>query len=320
MAHDQDWRGRSEEEERFGGRNWDRGFARGSEPGRGREDYGSSREFGGRGYEGQGRGFEGGRGYESYRGFPEGRFESGQSELFGGRHPQGFAGGPGMGSFGQEGFGGYPGTYGSSAGFGSPQYQGSRAPFGERGYGTTGGSAPGGYGQGWSAGQSRYGQGSSGWGRGAWGSPSYQGGYGPPDDREQRSFGDWSQTGESGRGMGIGPFVGRGPKGYRRSDERIREDVSDRLEQHPHIDATEIEVQVRDGVVTLTGTVDERHVKRMTEDVCESVPGVKDVVNHLRVSPAGHSMNRGESTASRESGSMSSGATGSTGASSRTRS
>lgn len=42
-----------------------------------------------------------------------------------------------------------------------------------------------------------------------------------------------------------GPHAGRGPKGYQRSDERIREDVCDRLTEHPAIDASEIEVEVK---------------------------------------------------------------------------
>jgi hypothetical protein len=42
-----------------------------------------------------------------------------------------------------------------------------------------------------------------------------------------------------------GRHAGRGPKAYRRSDERITEDVCDRLTQHPHIDATDIAVTVQ---------------------------------------------------------------------------
>ena len=38
-----------------------------------------------------------------------------------------------------------------------------------------------------------------------------------------------------------GLFFGRGPKGYRRSDERIKEEISDRLMTHPDIDASDID-------------------------------------------------------------------------------
>lgn len=81
----------------------------------------------------------------------------------------------------------------------------------------------------------------------------------------------------------VGRFTGKGPKGYRRSDERIQEDINERLTMHPDIDATEIEVRVQSGEVTLTGSVDERHTKRLAEDIAESVFGVKEVQNQIRV-------------------------------------
>ncbi|HEY1342642.1 MAG TPA: BON domain-containing protein, partial [Bryobacteraceae bacterium] len=56
----------------------------------------------------------------------------------------------------------------------------------------------------------------------------------------------------------LGGHTGRGPKNYRRNDERIREDVCVRLTDHPEIDASEIEVRVDDGEVTLSETVDSR--------------------------------------------------------------
>ena len=76
---------------------------------------------------------------------------------------------------------------------------------------------------------------------------------------------------------------GRGPKGYTRSDDRIREDVSDRLTDDWIIDATNIEVTVSSGEVTLAGTVDSREAKRRAEDCAESVSGVRNVQNNLRV-------------------------------------
>jgi hypothetical protein len=81
-----------------------------------------------------------------------------------------------------------------------------------------------------------------------------------------------------------GPHAGKGPKGYRRSDERIREDVGDVLERHPDIDASDIELQVSEGVVTLSGMVEDRRTKRLAEDVVDTVAGVKDVFNQLRIS------------------------------------
>ena len=78
-------------------------------------------------------------------------------------------------------------------------------------------------------------------------------------------------------------YVGRGPKDYKRSDDRIREDVSDRLEQDAFVDASDITVDVRDGEVTLSGTVGSRDQKRVAEDCVEAVSGVREVHNSLRV-------------------------------------
>src|SRR5262245_32238876 len=67
-------------------------------------------------------------------------------------------------------------------------------------------------------------------------------------DRERRYRGEGDYYGESGRRRarseddGGGPHAGRGPRGYRRSDDRIREDVCDRLCEHGFVDASDIEV------------------------------------------------------------------------------
>ena len=72
-------------------------------------------------------------------------------------------------------------------------------------------------------------------------------------------------------GPGAQHHRGRGPKGYSRSDERIREDVSDRLTDDPYIDASDIEVSVSNREVTLSGAVDSREARRRAEDIAESV-------------------------------------------------
>lgn len=82
---------------------------------------------------------------------------------------------------------------------------------------------------------------------------------------------------------GEGQHRGRGPKGYRRSDERIREDVSDRLTDDPWLDASNVEVAVRECEVVLSGTVSTRQDKRRAENLVEAVSGVKNVANNLRV-------------------------------------
>lgn len=76
---------------------------------------------------------------------------------------------------------------------------------------------------------------------------------------------------------------GRGPRGYTRSDDRIREDVSDWLMEDRQVDATDIEVMVSGAEVTLTGMVDSREMKWRSENIAADVLGVKDVHNRLRV-------------------------------------
>lgn len=80
-----------------------------------------------------------------------------------------------------------------------------------------------------------------------------------------------------------GRFYGYGPKGYRRSDERIHEEISDRLMAHPDIDPSDIEVRVNRGVVSLIGTTEDRREKRLAELIAEDVVGVDDVDNRLKV-------------------------------------
>src|SRR5262245_33897231 len=80
-----------------------------------------------------------------------------------------------------------------------------------------------------------------------------------------------------------GPHSGKGPKGYQRSDERIREEVNDALTRDGDLDASEIMVEVKDAEVTLEGTVIDRHAKRLAEDLSEDVRGVRDIHNRLRI-------------------------------------
>ena len=108
----------------------------------------------------------------------------------------------------------------------------------------------------------------------------------PDDDRRGRSPGaggaprEWSST----EGWRVpGPHAGRGPKGYQRPDERICDEINERLTAHGLIDASEVDCRVHDGEVVLTGYVDSRAAKRAAEDLAEDVYGVRDVHNQLRV-------------------------------------
>ncbi|HET7539043.1 MAG TPA: BON domain-containing protein [Polyangiaceae bacterium] len=148
-----------------------------------------------------------------------------------------------------------------------------QAPFrpGAGSYGSSSGSygsGSGSYGSG-SYGSGLSGSGSYGSGSGSYGSSSYGSG----------SYGSGSY-GSSGR---YGSYSGRGPKGYTRSDDRIREDVCERLSENDEVDASEIEVQVQDRKVTLTGSVENRRMKHIAEDLAEAVSGVDDVDNRITV-------------------------------------
>lgn len=79
------------------------------------------------------------------------------------------------------------------------------------------------------------------------------------------------------------PHQHKGPKGWRRADDTIREDVCEALAYHPSLDASDIEVEVKEGEVTLTGTVADRASKRHAETAVEHVRGVLDVHNRLTI-------------------------------------
>jgi hypothetical protein len=98
-------------------------------------------------------------------------------------------------------------------------------------------------------------------------------------------------AGEQGQGYESwrqqGPFSGRGPQGYQRSSESIHEEACELLTRHGLVDASKVRVTVEDGEITLEGTVSSRREKRIAEDAVESISGVRDVHNHLRVEREG---------------------------------
>lgn len=87
----------------------------------------------------------------------------------------------------------------------------------------------------------------------------------------------WFDEGDQGSG-----FRGTSPRGYQRSDERLREMACERLTE-ADLDASDIEVKVSQGVVTLEGSVRARWMKRQAEDIIDDIGGVKDIQNQLRV-------------------------------------
>lgn len=195
-----------------------------------------------------------------------------------------WAGRGGQQGYGSQDFGGrqdYPGKSGQDGGgdYGR-SYMGSGAHgYGNQGYGNQGhanrnydtqgyrqqGSGFGGGNQGYEQGRESFGQ------------------------RHGEGFGQGQEYGEgdsgfssnrSGQSLG---FRGKGPKGYKRSDERLQEDISERLMDDDAIDASEVSVQCKDGMVTLEGAVPERRVKHRIEDLVERCHGVKDIENRITV-------------------------------------
>lgn len=249
---------RSDDERRFGrrpgfnrSREEDRGYQASAEP-----RYSSDED------ESYGSEWQRGREDRSGRG-------SAQSERDSGWYGHGNAGMYGSGSTGYVGGrGGYGGSSGTS--YGGDSSEGGR---------------PGGYGST---------QGGSYGSTGSRGRP-YVGSWDERGFGADRGFGSGRDQGYRGRDFGIagaglpgsgstgGGFAGRGPKGYTRSDERIREDVSDRLSADDDVDASEIEVRVQGGEVTLSGSVQTRSMKHHAENLADDVLGVKDVHNNLRV-------------------------------------
>src|SRR5690606_26394810 len=105
------------------------------------------------------------------------------------------------------------------------------------------------------------------------GTRDFQGDYGGggadqvDDTPGSRPYGDYGARG----------YRGVGPRNYRRSDERIREDLNDRLTEADDLDASDISVEVSNGVATLTGSVGHRWMKHRAEDLADECLGVRDV-------------------------------------------
>jgi osmotically-inducible protein OsmY len=75
----------------------------------------------------------------------------------------------------------------------------------------------------------------------------------------------------------------KGPKNYKRTDERIHEDICERLWADSSLDVGDVSVHVADAVVRLEGTVRLRRMKHDIEDIAANCSGVEDVQNLIRV-------------------------------------
>jgi hypothetical protein len=296
--------GRGERDEEFRGNRGNDEWTRGE----------SDPQFG-RGYEESGR-----PGYSQQRGFGPQSYGPEQRSFGSEGYPQeSHRERSGPRSYREQGFG-RP-SYSQPGGYSEEGYErrpGTQAE-GYRRYGESYGRGPDGMDRetgsysGYGSGSPTYGSYGSARSQGVGGNWPQSGGtraYGSEFGRGSADFGGGSSFGEiqrPGENATRGRFTGRGPKGYTRSDERIREDVSDRLEQHGEIDATEIEVRVSNGEVTLEGTVEDRRTKRLAEDIIETCPGVKQVHNRIRVQGNGGEREKGSNRTSPSSGHSTSG-------------
>lgn len=161
----------------------------------------------------------------------------------------------------QYGSSGYGGNYGAGQ-YGQPQY-GQPLSHGGSGYSHHAGQQYGSQPQGF---------------RGGYPESSF--GYGGAQPQGQYSSGRYDPQ---LAGQRTGDFTGRGPKNYSRSNERVREDICERLTADPYIDAQELEVRCENGTVVIEGQVEERWMKHRIEDLVDATAGVKQIDNRVTV-------------------------------------
>lgn len=230
----------------------------------------------------RGSGFGSSQQYEDMRGIGS-TGATGYEGAYGQRDPSqgGYAQqGYGQGRYPQQGFGHVQGR-----GYGQDYSQESRAQQGYAHAGGRGDSQPG-YSHGGYAQQSY-----------AQGSYPQQGGY--PSSQQGHVYGRGYGYGSCEQGGMRSGYGGRerqydqggsfqsrrglGPSSYTRSDERIREDLNERLMDDDLVDARNITVEVQNGTVNLSGSVDERWEKHRVEDIADACGGVREVRNNIRV-------------------------------------
>lgn len=102
------------------------------------------------------------------------------------------------------------------------------------------------------------------------------------------------------------------PRHYRRSDERVREEICERLADDARLDVTDVSVDVKEGRVMLEGTVPERRMKYVIEDTAAECLGANDVENRIRVRAHAASYH-GEESGSTSEMSSAAGVSGTTG-------
>ncbi len=102
-----------------------------------------------------------------------------------------------------------------------------------------------------------------------------------PRTDDHFEYNDWRTPGD---------FTGYGPADYvQPEDDRIMDEVNERLMQNGQLNALGINVVVSDGKVSLQGVVSNERDRVIAENITYSVPGVRRVYDRLRISGDLHS-------------------------------
>ena len=78
-------------------------------------------------------------------------------------------------------------------------------------------------------------------------------------------------------------YYGRGPRNWCPRDEHIFETLCEALFRSPHIDASDMEVMVKDGIVKLSGIVPDSDSKWESEQLALGIVGVQQVINDVKI-------------------------------------
>jgi osmotically-inducible protein OsmY len=74
-----------------------------------------------------------------------------------------------------------------------------------------------------------------------------------------------------------------GSRARRRPDESLAQEIREILTKDPELEVTEMAVEVEGGAVTISGVVDDSDARLLAEELVESLSGVREVHNRLRV-------------------------------------
>jgi osmotically-inducible protein OsmY len=102
-------------------------------------------------------------------------------------------------------------------------------------------------------------------------------------DEVQAWFGDAEAAGRRQRDQAMGDHTGKGPASSLDPDARIIADVTQRLTDDADLDASRVDVDSHDGLVTLKGDVSTSAQRAHAEEVAVAVAGVHQVENRLQV-------------------------------------